>query len=151
MKIHRPYWHEAVMIILAVAIILMILYGCGPSVAAGLRCLPKPAARVSAGPAGVLSSLSLWATWAAGVGLLLCGIAAVFLPNKLQIARIALGCFAALLIAGLLSYVALYWKTLMVLIAVVLGLSALGYGYLHRKEIEKYTGVDIDQDGKLGE
>lgn len=133
--------------LLCCVIFAIFLTGCGKS--AGLRP-PGPGAPGISGPGGTLSSLATWATWASGIGLLGCGVAAAFLPNKFQIAKLALGCFAALLTAGILHWVAAHWAILLGLCAGVLVLGGVGYVFLNRKILEKRLNCDLDQNGKIG-
>ncbi len=127
-------------VIVALSAILFWIFftGCG---SAGLR--PPGAPNVHAGPANALAGLAVWATWIAGVGLLCCGIAAVFRPS-LEIGKAALGCLAALVIAGILAWLAANLAVLVGLCIAVVVLSAVGYLYLHRKVIKKKTGVDVN-------
>ena len=138
-------WLVVLLLIAAVGWVLSVLSGCGH---AGLRP-PGPEKGVS-GPGNTLSALAVWATWIAGLGLLACGIAAVFLPNKLQVAKLALGCFAALLTAGIMHWIAAHWAVLMGLCAVVLVLTGCAWVYINRRFIEKKSGVDLNRDGKIG-
>ncbi len=123
---------------LSAVIYALFLTGCG----AGLR--PPGAPSVHAGPAGALAGLAVWSAWAAGVGLLLCGVAAIWLPDKLGVAKIALGCFTMLVVSFLLGWIANHETLVLGSIAGVLLLGAIGYTWLHRKDVKKKTGIDLN-------
>ncbi len=135
-----------VIIALCAVIYVIFLSGCR---SAGLRP-PSSGATCISGPGSVLADVALYATWAAGVGLICCGIAAVWLPNKFNIAKVALGCFAALVVAGIMHWIAAHWAVLLGLCAGVLVLSGIGWAYINRKALEKKSGVDLNRDGKIG-
>ncbi len=123
-------------LLLCSLIVIIALAGCGHR--GSLLASPgSAAASLPEGPSGILASLALWVTWAAGVGLLACGVAAIFLPNKLGIAKVAIGCLAALLVAGILAWISAHWAIIMGLCAGVLVLAGIGYLYVHRAAIEK--------------
>lgn len=98
----------------------------------------------------VLIALAMILAGLATVALVLCGIALWFVPNKLSVAKFALAAFGALLAAGLLYWLAAYWALAIGLSAAVLVAGLVGYAWLHRKEIEKKTGIDLNRDGRLG-
>ncbi len=123
---------------LSAVIYALFLTGCG----AGLR--PPGAPSVHAGPAGALAGLAVWATWIAGVGLLCCGVAAIWLPNKLGVAKVALGCLTLLAVSFLLGWIAKHETLVLGSIAGVLLLGAIGYTWLHRKDVKKRTGIDLN-------
>lgn len=141
-----------VFVILALCALLFWIFitGCGSP--AGLRPPGTGAASVSTGPAGVLTSLALFATWASGVGLFLCGIAAALpvFPNKLLIGRLAICCLAGLLTAGIMHWIAGHWALIVGLCIGVLVLCGIGWVYLNRRYLEKKTGVDLNRDGRIG-
>lgn len=137
-----------IIILLCAIIFAMFAMGCGGSVA-GLRPPGQPCPVASA-PAGVLSNVAIWATWAAAVGLLACGVAMVFLPNKARVGQAAVGCLAILLIAGILHWIAAHWALLMLLCLIVLLCCGGAYAYLNRKALEKKSGIDLNRDGKIG-
>ncbi len=124
---------------LIVVIIALGLVGCG---SAGLR--PPGAPIIHDGPAAALAGLAVWAAWASGVGLLCCGIAAVFAPNKFGVAKVAVGCLTVLAISFLLGWVAAHAAIVMGGIAAVLLLGAVGYTWLHRADVKKRTGLDLN-------
>ncbi len=132
--------------ILAAIFCVLVFSGCSwfrGSVQPGSPPLPG-------GPAGALAGLAVWATWAAGVSLLACGVAAIFLPNKLEVAKVAVGCLAALAVAGILHWISAHWAVLLGLCAGVLVLAGIAYLYLHRRALECYVGQDLDGDKKVG-
>ncbi len=136
-----------VIIALCAVIYVIFLSGCG---SAGLRP-PGSGKTCISGPGSVLADVALYATWAAGVGLILCGIAIALRPAKAwEFAKVALGCFAALVVAGILHWIAAHWAILLGLCAGVLVLSGIGWAYINRKALEKKSGIDLNQDGRLG-
>ncbi len=131
------------------AITVVVLTGCW-----GSRP-PGPAdgsSFFSGGPSVVLAHVAVLATWAAGGIFVLCGIAATlpWFPNKFLIAKVALGCLAALLTAGILHWISAHWAVLMGLCAGVLVLGGVAYLYLHRRQIERCTRTDLNGDGRVG-
>ncbi len=124
---------------LIVGIIALGLVGCG---SAGLR--PPGAPSIHDGPAAALAGLAVWAAWAAGVGLLCCGIAAWFLPNKEAIGKVACCCFATIGIGFLLGWIADHPRLVIGGCVVVLLLAAISFSWLHRRSLKKRTGIDLD-------
>jgi hypothetical protein len=133
-----------IIVALCALIYFMFLSGCGRG-----SVQPEPPS-VPGGPANALAGLAVWATWASGAGLLLCGVATFFLPNKLQILRIALGCIATMLTAGILHWISAHWAVLLGLCACVILLSGVAWAYINRRFLEKKSGVDLNRDGKIG-
>ncbi len=123
---------------LSAVIYALFLTGCG----AGLR--PPGAPRVHDGPAAALAGLAVWAAWAAGAGLLCCGVAAIWLPDKLGVAKIAVGFLTMLAVSFLLGWVAAHAALVMGGIVIVLLLGAVGYTWLHRADVKKKTGIDLN-------
>ncbi len=122
------------------------LSGCGH---AGLRPPATNGQTGVSGPAGVVATVALYGTWIASVGLLCCGIAAIFAANKWEVAKLAVGCFAVLATAAVLHWVSAHWAVLVGLCVVVLVSSGVAYGWLHRRSLECSLGIDIDQDGEI--
>lgn len=141
----------AVILLLCGILIAIWLTGCGHGTA-GLRPPGTGTPGVHGGPASALAGLAVWATWAAGVGLLLCGVAAALpiFPNKLAIAKVALGCLAGLITAGMLHWISAHWAVLLGLCAGVLVLSGVAWAYINRKALERRSGVDLNRDGRIG-
>ncbi len=134
---------EWLLLLAAIAAIAapIILLGCGRHIAVPVQ--PGQTV-VHAGPAGAVAGLAVYAAWAAGVGLLLCGVAAVFLPNKIGVAKVAVGCIAALAISFLLGWVAAHAAIVMGGSAAILLLGTVAYIWLHRVDFKKKTGVDLN-------
>ncbi len=137
-----------VVVILALCAVIYAIFlsGCGH---AGARP-PVPSGKASvSGPAGVVASVALYGTWIASVGLLCCGIAAIFAANKWEVVKLAIGCFAVLATAGLLHWVSAHWAILVCLVVIVLISSGVAYIWAHRRSLECSLGIDIDQDGEI--
>ncbi len=149
--ISRVPWYQAMLILLTAAVMLRLVYGCGYS--AGLRPPGMPAHDGSfTGIAAVIARVAVVTAYVASFALVLCGVA-VFLPfivNKFAIVKYAAGAFTALIIAGLLYFLAEHYALAIGLALVCLGGGILWVGYCHRKDLEKRLGIDIDKDGKVG-
>ncbi len=140
MKAIRFSKTEWVLLLGILILLTLILSGCGPRIA-----VPnQPTASVHGGPAGALAGLAVWAAWASGIGLLCCGVAAIWLPNKLGVAKVAVGCFTVLAISFLLGWVAAHAAIVMGGSAAILLLGAIGYTWLHRADVKKRTGLDLN-------
>lgn len=125
--------------------VLAILYalaiaGCGR----GLVPAGAHEKSVSGGPGGALDSLAILATWIAGVGLLLCGVAAIWAPNKFAVAKVAICCVAIIGVSCLLHWLAGHTALLVGASAAVLLLSTVSYVWLHRVDVKKKTGIDLN-------
>lgn len=134
--------------------LVFVLVGCGRRGARppgepipGTR---SPSPGLHDGPAGILHWLSLGASALAGIGLILCAIAAVFSPDKWRVAKAAVVCVAVLLISQ-----AIYWLSQHIVLATFAGLlvvvlGVLGWGFVNRKALEVRWRLDLDRDGKIG-
>lgn len=102
------------------------------------------------GIAGTIARIAVLISGLATVALVACGVAFFFVPNKLAVGKFACAAFAALLSAGILYWLAEHWALAVGCSAGVLLLGLFCYGYLHRKDIEKRTGIDLNKDGLVG-
>jgi hypothetical protein len=146
MKLRLPHWQTWLGLGLFALAVLLALAGCGPV----LRSPGDPAPGLHDGPAGVLHRLALVASWLAGAGLIACAVAAVFVPNKYLVGKAAIACVAVLLGAQVAYWLADHLAIAAGMAAVCLALCAVGWVWLHRKAIEKRTGIDLDFDKRLG-
>ena len=135
-----------VILALCGVIFFLALSGCGSrgslpggETTPGLHGIPK-----------LIQSIAVAVSGMATVALIICGIALAFVPNKLAVAKFALAALAALVSAGILWYLAAYWALAIFGSAFVLLLGVFGYGYVHRKDIDRRTGIDLNRDGKIG-
>ena len=148
MKRRIPEWVDwvAVLIALGCAAVLM-LTGCGSPVP---RSPDDGAPGVPGGPTSVIHGIALVASGLAGAGLLVCALGAVFWPDKSRIAKLAVACLAVLVAAQCLYWIGDHLKIAAGLAALALALGAVGWAWVHRKAIEKRTGIDLNRDGRLG-
>lgn len=136
---------------LVISLVLFVLTcglaGCGQ----GVRMPDHGSSFFHAGsPGEVLSKLALFFTALAGIGLIGCTVAAFFATNKWEVLKAAIFCFAAIIGCQIL-----YWLGEHLALAVGLSLVAFSvfgglYLFAHRKSIEIKTGIDFNQDGKIG-
>ena len=141
--------------LIAIKVLLVfVMVGCGRRGArppgATLPPARSPSPGLYDGPAGILHWLSLGASALAGVGLILCAVAAVFVPNKWAVAKAAIACVCVLLGAQAAYWLAqhLVLATLVGVIIVVCGV--VGWGWVNRKALEVKWKFDLDRDGKIG-
>ncbi len=137
-SITKTQWAFALIAMLSLA---YFLSGCGPRIAVPNQ---PGSSGIHGGPAGALAGLAVYAAWISGAGLLCCGVAAVFAPNKLGVAKVAIGCVAILAISFLLGWIADH-PTLVVggCIAVLL-CWAISHVWIHRVDVKKKTGLDLN-------
>lgn len=148
MKWRIPLWVDWVAAVIALACaITLFLAGCGAPVP---RSPDVGASGVHDGPAGILHWLALFASGVAGAGLLVCAVLAVFSPNKLRVAKFAVACLATLVAAQCLFWIGEHLKLAAGLAACALGIGGLVCLWVHRKALEKLTGIDLNRDGRLG-
>jgi hypothetical protein len=131
-------------LLLGIMILLAILLsGCGQRIAVPNQ--PGAGSQgVHGGPAGAVASLAVWAAWASGIGLLACGVAAIFLPDKLGVGKVAIGCLTILGISFLLGWFAAHAAIIVGGTTAILLLGAIGFTWLHRADVKKKTGVDLN-------
>lgn len=134
-----------------IAVLVLFLAGCGQR---GALPAGTHTPWFHGGPSGVLTGIALAATALAGVGLIACAFLAWFYPDKLKIAKLAIACITIIVGAQVT-----YWLGEHVVLATCLAILALAAGagvwvWVHRRtlvcEIEKNTGIDINNDAKVG-
>lgn len=104
-------------------------------------------------PGSLLTTIALVCTGLAGVGLVVCGIAAIWYPNKWKVAKLAITCFVVAACGQILYWYGQHLALASGLLAAVVVVGIAGYVFIHRKQIKKdiewRTGLDIDGDGKV--
>ncbi len=112
------------------------------------------AVSVGATPESVLRYIAIAASGMAGLGLIACGVLAVFGPDKWQAAKLAALCVACIVIAQLLYWIGEHLAiaaAVSVLVAIVCGASWL---WFHRMQAmafaEDFSGKDLNNNGKVG-
>ena len=132
-----------VIIALCAVIYVIFLSGC---VRGSLP--PAPKTGLHDGPAAALASLAVWAAWIAGIGLLGCGVMA-FLRPSFAVAKFACSCLTILCVSFLLGWVAANATIILGSVVVILLLGAVGYTWLHRVDVKKKTGIDLNWLGRV--
>jgi len=102
------------------------------------------------GPSGVLTKLAILATALAGTGLIACAFLAMFYPDKLKVAKLAVACVTVIIGSQITYWLGahLVLATCLSIVALLCGLGV--YAWIHRRELEKKIGVDLNRDGKIG-
>ncbi len=137
-SITKTQWAIALVCIISLA---YLLSGCGPRTAVPNQ---PGSSGVHDGPANALAGLAVYAAWVSGVGLLCCGVAAIFSADKFSVAKVAIGCLTVLAISFLLGWVAAHAAIIMGGCAAVLLCGAVGYIWLHRVDVKQKTGLDLN-------
>jgi len=147
MKIQLTKWEWALLAAIAGVILTMFLSGCG-----NRGSLPAGTSTpfFHGGPSGVLTSLALVATALAGTGLIACAFLAMFYPDKLKVAKLAVACITVIIGSQIT-----YWLGSHLVLATCLSIAALlcgagVYAWIHRRELEKEIGIDLNRDGEIG-
>lgn len=98
----------------------------------------------------MLHYLAVGATAVAGAILIACAFLAWFYPDKLKVAKLAIACIT-IIIGSQITY----WLGSHLVLASVLALLACACGagiwaWVHRRALERKTGLDFNRDGKVG-
>jgi hypothetical protein len=102
-------------------------------------------------PGTLLTKIAFAFTAIAGIGLLACAALAWFWPNKLQIAKLAIACVCVIICTQILFWLGQHLALAAGLAVAVLAAGGALYLFIHRKDIERRTGIDLDGDGKVGD
>lgn len=140
-------WEYALMTLIIIMVIVTCTAGCSSR-----GSLPdgKSTPWFHGGPGGVLTGLALVATALAGTGLIACAFLGMFYPDKLKVAKLAIAC-VTIIIGAQVTYWLGSHLVLATVLSLVVMLCGLGvYGWLHRRELEKKTGIDLNGNGTLG-
>ena len=136
-----------VILALCAVIFFLALSGCGSR---GSLPGSNPPWFHGGSPASVLTRLALVATALAGAGLIACAFLAAFYPDKAKVAKLAVACVTIIIGSQITYWLGshLVLATVLSLVAILCGLGI--YGWIHRRELEKKTGIDLNRDGKIG-
>jgi amino acid permease len=147
MKPRLTKWEWALAIAIVAVLATLFITGC-----ASRGALPagKGTPWLHGGPAGVLTSIAVIATALAGTGLIACAFLAMFYPDKLKVAKLAVACVTIIIGAQITYWLGshLVLATCLSILSLVCGLVV--YGWVHRRELEVKTGIDINRDGSIG-
>lgn len=135
-----------IIVLLALIMLAMALQGCG---SVGLRP-PAITDDNSSGVSGIVANLSLYLTALATLGFVGCIVAAFWTSNWIKFGKGALGCLIAISASQFAYWYGKHVGLITWLLVAAAVIAAGVYLWLHIRQFEKKTGIDIDRNGKIG-